>query len=74
MYFRLNNDVAPTVALEIVGSNILKHWKSTLRPSVQFEDQEPSGQQDLNFRGIFGSQTLIDAEWELNFGTNHLLL
>ena len=64
----MNNDVAPTVAFEIVGSNILKHWKSTLRPSVQFEDQDQADQQqDLNFRGIFGSQTLKDAEWELNF-------
>jgi len=65
---RLNNDAAPSVAFEIVGSNILKHWKSTLRPSVQFEDQDQTDQQqDLNFRGIFGSQTLKDAEWELNF-------
>ena len=64
----MNNDAAPTVAFEIVGSNILKHWKSTLRPSVQFEDQDQTDkQQDLNFRGIFGSQTLKDAEWELNF-------
>ena len=42
----------------------MMHWKSCLRPSAQFVDE---GQGDLNYRGIFGSKSLEDAEWELKF-------
>ena len=52
------------MAFEIIGSKIISHWKSCLRPSVQFEEDS---QNDLNHRGIYGSKSISDADWELDF-------
>ena len=64
IFFRLSNPSCPSVAFEIIGSKIISHWKSCLRPSVQFEEDS---QNDLNHRGIYGSKSISDADWELDF-------
>ena len=64
---RLTSPGNPCVALEIVGESALRRWRSCIRPSVEFKDDSEHETHELNFRGIYGSKTSLDAEWELEF-------
>lgn len=64
---RLTNPNHPSVALEIVGPSIITKWQTCLRPSVEFANDLQHENQELNFRGVYGSKNLAEAEWELNF-------
>ena len=56
----------PSVALEIVGPSAIRKWRHCVRPSVAFEDTNTE-ENELNFRGMYGSSNPTDAEWELQF-------
>lgn len=65
---RLTNPDHPTVALEIVGPSVIRKWRSSIRPSVDFETNDGDFEaKELSFRGLYGSQNANDAEWELQF-------
>ena len=61
-----SRDDYPTVGIELVGPSVISTWRKSVRPSVQFEDDDLESK-ELSFRGIYGSRTNADAEFELKF-------
>ncbi len=64
---RLSNPDHPSIGLEIVGPNVITAWRNCLRPSVTFEAETFDEEAELSIRGIYGSPSLNEAEWELRF-------
>lgn len=64
---RLAHPDHPSIALEIVGPSVIHKWRSSIRPSVDFESHDDFEAKELSFRGIYGSPNPKDAEWELQF-------
>ena len=56
--------------MEVVGPLAIRKWRQSVRPSVQFEDDDFESK-ELSFRGIYGSKSETDAEFELNFIFNY---